>query len=259
MSGDAVSRVREKVSGLPGLWLREETGPVFCPGCQHPVAAGLMAQVLEEMGMGGRAVVVVGVGCHCFVQTQFNIDLIAAAHGRPPDVATAIKRTHPGSLVFTIQGDGDCIAIGAGAFLNAVMRAEKITVFMLNNSVYGTTGGQMAPTTLIGQITSTTPEGRNPEVAGYPIHVPELIAPLKGVAYCARGAVTTPANYQRAKRYIRTAFEKQLSRAGFSFVEILSACPPNRRLTPVETVKWIEEEVIPEFPLGEFKNVERAD
>ena len=217
-----------------------------------------MCELIEEMEMEDRAVGVAGVGCGFFFNLVMNIDGINTAHGRPPDVATGIKRARPDLLVFTIQGDGDCIAIGAGSLINAAARAERITVIMVNNGNYGTTGGQMAPTTLLGQVTTTTPQGRMPRT-GYPIHVPELLSSIKGVAYCARGALNSPANYQRTKRYIRKALEKQLRDVGFSFVEVLSACPPTWHLSPVESLKWIEEKMIPEFPLGEFKDVEEID
>ena len=150
-------------------------------------------------------------------------------------------------------------AIGLGYLVNAAARGEKLTVFMINNANYGTTGGQMAPTTITGQITTTTPEGRDPKAHGYPLHVPELLASMKGVAYCARGALNNPANYQRTKRYMKMALQKQIDDIGFSFVDILSACPPDWHLTPVESLRWIEEKMIPEFPLGEFKNVDRIE
>jgi len=174
-------------------------------------------------------------------------------------VATAIKRVlRDEPIVFTVQGDGDCVAIGAGSLFNAVARAERISVFMVNNANFGTTGGQLAPTTLMGQVTTTTPRGRTP-AEGYPVHVPEVLVNFKGVAYAARGAVHTPANYQRTKRYLKTAFQKQIDGVGFSFVEILAACPPDWHMTPVESLRFIEEKMIPEFPLGEFKNVDRID
>jgi len=188
-----------------------------------------------------------------------GFDFIMTAHGRPPDVATAIKRILKYPLVFTIQGDGDCIAIGAGSLINAAIRGEKITIIMLNNTNYGTTGGQMSPTTLLEQRTSTSPMGREPQNYGYPVHVPELLATLKGVAYTARGAFNTPANFQRTKNYLKKAFEAQKENLGLTFVEIIVACPPNWHLSPVDSLKLIEDKVIPEFPLGEFKKYDEGE
>ncbi|MFQ5827515.1 MAG: thiamine pyrophosphate-dependent enzyme [Dehalococcoidia bacterium] len=239
--------------------MRHPGGARQCPGCHHPIIERLIAEVVEEMGIEGRAVIVAGIGCGARIFPMMNFDGIVTAHGRPPDVATAIKRTLKGRpIVFTYQGDGDAIAIGAGSLINAAARAEKITIIMVNNINYGTTGGQMAPTTLLGQVTSTTPEGRD-ESTGYPMHVPELLATIKGVAYTARSSVHTPANYQRTKRYLKTALQKQMDNVGLSFLEVLSACPPDWRLTPVECLGFIEEKMIPEYPLGEFKNVESID
>ncbi|MCX5999643.1 MAG: thiamine pyrophosphate-dependent enzyme [Chloroflexi bacterium] len=228
-----------------------------CPGCQHPLVGRIIAEVLEEMDLDDRAIQVAGIGCNSGT-AMLNLDVVQGSHGGAPDMATAIKRLSPDSLVFTSQGDGDCIAIGAGSFIGALTRGEMITIIMFNNANYGTTGGQLAPTTIMGQKTTTTPDGREGATSGYPVHVAELAATFRGVAYSARGAFTTPANYQRTRIYIKAAFQKQVDRAGLSFVEVLSACPPNWHLTPVESVKWIEANMIPEFPLGEFKNVERV-
>jgi 2-oxoglutarate ferredoxin oxidoreductase subunit beta len=233
--------------------------PLFgCPGCQHPTIGRIIAEVLEELGLDGKAIEVIGIGCNSGV-AMLNIDVIQGSHGGAPDMATAIKRLSPDSFVFTVQGDGDCIAIGAGSFIGALTRGEMITIIMCNNANYGTTGGQMAPTTLIGQKTTTTPGGRDAMTDGYPVHVAELAATFRGVKYSARGSLTSPANYQRTKKHIKIAFQKQLDHVGLSFVEILSACPANWHLTPVESLKWIEEKMIPEFSLGEFKNVDQVD
>lgn len=244
------------VAGRPRLWVRHPAGGRQCPGCGHPLIERMIAEVVDEMGIEGRTIIVVGVGCSSRASAVLDLDCIFAAHGRPPDVATAVKRMLPDRVLITLQGDGDCISIGAEPLLNAAARAEKITVIMVNNLNYGTTGGQMAPTTLLGQVTSTTPEGRDPST-GYPIHVPEFLAVLKGVAYTARGSVHSPASYQRTKKFLKTAVQKQLDGVGLSFVEILSPCPPDWRLNPVESVKFIQEKVIAEYPLGEFKNIER--
>ncbi|MFQ5825803.1 MAG: thiamine pyrophosphate-dependent enzyme [Dehalococcoidia bacterium] len=246
---------KERVTGKPELWMRTENLPIpSCPGCQEPVAVRLILEVLEEMGLVDRSIMVVGVGCSCILPLSIDIDYIMCAHGRPPDGATAMKRVlKDEALIFTLQGDGDCIAIGAGPLINAAIRGEKFTIIMLNNATYGTTGGQLAPTTLMGQRTSTTPLGRSPG-EGYPVHVPEMLTSFEGVAYTARGAVNTPANYQRTRRYVRAAFQKQLENAGLSFVEILVACPPDWRMTPLESLEWIGERMISEYPLGEFKH-----
>lgn len=258
MRDDTKGMVKERVAGTPRLWVRHPAGARHCPGCHHPQVERLVCEVLEEMGLEGRAIGIAGVGCSTRFFTVVRVDGITTAHGHPPDVATGIKRVRPDALVFTIQGDGDCIAIGAGALINAAARAEKITIVMVNNAGYGTTGGQMGPTTLMGQITSTTPLGRDPS-SGYPVHVAELIAPMKGVVYSARGSLHTPAHYQRTKRYLKAAFQKQVEGVGLSFLEVLAACPPDWHLTPVECLQWIEEEMVKEFPLGEFKSVDRLD
>jgi len=248
----SATETKQKVVGKPAL-----AGFPFpsCPGCQHPVVGRMVFEVVEELGLGGKAIVVIGVGCHGGPMFFANIDAILAPHGRAPDIATAAKRLRPDALVFTVQGDGDCVAIGAGPFIGALTRGEKFTTIMCNNTNYGTTGGQLAPTTVMGQVTSTTPKGRSSELGGYPIHTAELAATFRGTAYSARGALTTGAWYQRTKKFIRTAFEKQINKVGFSFVEVISACPPNWHLTPVECLEWIDEVAVKEFPLGEFKNL----
>ena len=228
-----------------------------CPGCQYWTLGRLLAEVLEELNIYDKLIGVNGVGCHGQVSSVLDIDKIVSAHGRAADVATAIKRLRPDAMVCTIQGDGDCIAIGAGAFIGALTRAERLTMIMCNNGNYGTTGGQLAPTTLIGQVTTTSPGGRGTNQDGFPTHTAEIAAQFKGVAYSARGAINTPANFQRTKKYVKTAFKKQVDGVGLGFVEVLSTCPPNWHLSPVESLKRIEEKMIPEFPLGEFKNVEQ--
>jgi 2-oxoglutarate ferredoxin oxidoreductase subunit beta len=228
-----------------------------CPGCQAGSVGRIIADVLEEMGLDGKAILSDGIGCHSGVAV-LNLDVVQGSHGGAPDMATAIKRLSPCSFVFAVQGDGDCIAIGAGSFIGALTRGEMITIIMVNNANYGTTGGQMAPTTLMGQKTTTTPSGRDAASGGYPVRVAELAATFRTVAYSARGALNTPANYQRTKKYVKTAFQKQVDHAGLGFVEVLAACPPNWHLSPVESLRWIEGKMIPAFPLGEFKSVDRA-
>jgi len=194
------------------------------------------------------------VGCCFGFFALVNIDGCNCAHGAAPAVATAIKHAHFGKpLVFTIQGDGDCLAIGGGYLLNAAARAERITVIMLNNSNYGTTGGQMAPTTPLGMRTTTSPEGRDPKLHGFPLHASEFLVTMQGVVYAARGALNSAANYQRAKKYITTAFQKQLNDEGFTFVELLGICPPDWHMEPLAALDYLEEKIIAEYPLGEFK------
>ena len=241
--------------------LRIPWGLVSCPGCGNPLVSKAIMEVLEELDIVGRAIIVGGIGCSGVMGAMLiNVDRTVAAHGTPPATATGIKQAlFNDAIVFTVQGDGDCAAIGAGYLVNAAARAERITVFMFNNANYGTTGGQMAPTTLIGQVTPTTPMGRNARTCGYPLHVPEMLATIKGVAYSARSAINSPANFQRTKRYIKTAFQKQINDVGFSFVEILTCCPVNWHMTPVDALKWMEEKQMAEYPLGEFRNVDRID
>jgi len=250
---------KKKVCGKPEIWKDPPGAAMYCPGCQHPVIDRVISEVLEEMNIDGKAICVLGVGCHAFVQVAWDLDILSCAHGRALDSATAVKRLNPDAIVFTVQGDGDCIAIGAGAFIGAMARGEKITTIMFNNTNYGTTGGQLAPTSLLGQKTPTTPRGRDAALEGYPVHTAELAAAFKGTAYSARGSLHTPADYQRTKRYIKTAFQKQIDGVGFSFVEVLSACPPNWHLSPIKCLKRIGEDIVSEFPLGEFKNEDSTE
>ena len=249
--------VREKIFGMP----KQVLMPSFmaCPGCQHATIGRIAAEVMVELGIDGRVIAIIGVGCTGSLLFMTNVDIALPAHGRGPDAASAIKRVRPDTIVWTMQGDGDCIAIGAGPLVGALTRGEKITIIMGNNTNYGTTGGQLAPTTVMGQVTSTSPNGRDPANDGYSVHAAELAATFRGCAYSARGALTSPDNYQRTKTYIQTAFQKQIDNVGLSFVEVISACPVNWRKTPVECLEWIEDEVLAEFPLGEFKNVDRID
>ena len=248
-----------KVAARPTLWTLRPAVIPFCQGCQHGSIGRIISEVVEEMGIEGRAIIIGGVGCHAMISFLVDFDGIQVAHGRAPDVASAVKHVlGEKPIVMTIQGDGDCIAIGTESLIQAAARAERITIIMANNGNYGTTGGQMAPTTVIGQKTTTTPEGRG-VIHGFPIHAAELVAGLKGTAYSARGAFTSPANYQHTKGYVKTALQKQIDNVGFSFVEILSACPPNWHLSPLNCLKWIEDEMILEFPLGEIKNVDHIE
>lgn len=225
----------------------------YCPGCTHGIIHRLVAEALVELGVLERTVGICPVGCAVFAYEYFNCDMIEAAHGRAPAVATGVKRVLPDRVVFTYQGDGDLAAIGTAEVVHAAARGEKITTVFVNNAVYGMTGGQMAPTTLVGQKTTTTPFGRQAAEAGYPLKVAEMIATIDGAAFVARVAVNSPKNILRAKQAILRAFKVQLAGRGFSLVEVLSTCPTNWGLSPPEALKWVEEKMIPVFPLGEFK------
>lgn len=259
MSEQAAMVTRQKVAGRPRLLIPQTAGFVYCPGCHEPLVVRAIAEVLEELGMGEKAIGCFDIGCNSFLLGMLDIDAVNGPHGRPPDIATGIKRVHHDNIVFTVQGDGGLLSIGADPLLGVLTRSEKITIIMLNNAVYGTTGGQMAPTSLVGQKTTTTPQGRDVAQFGYPIHAAEMIATFKGAAYSARGAFNNPYNYERTRGYIKTAFQKQMNEVGLSFVEIISACPANWGMTPEDSLKWIEEKMIPEFPLGELKNVEKIE
>jgi 2-oxoglutarate ferredoxin oxidoreductase subunit beta len=248
---------RDKIVTRPKL-MTQARSP-YCPGCHYGIVTRLIAEVLEELDLGGRAIGLVAPSCSGGLQWQINIDWMSAAHGRAAATATGIKRVHPGAVVFTVQGDGDLGAIGLGNTMHAMLRAEKITTIFLNNAGYGQTGGQMAPTTLIGMQTTTTPGGRQVSKEGYPLHVAELAAWMRGVAYSARWTVHTPPNYQRAKRAAKTAFQKQLDDIGFSLLELLCACPTNWSLSAVDCLKYIDDNMIAEYPLGEFKNVDKLE
>jgi len=227
----------------------------YCPGCGHGIVHRLIAEVIDELGIRERTVAVAPVGCAVLLYDYFDLDSYEAAHGRAPAIATGCKRVHPELIVFTYQGDGDLAAIGTAEAVHAAARGEKITTIFINNANYGMTAGQMAPTTLIGQKTTTTPEGRMAERAGYPIRVCEMLATLEGVAYASRVSVSSPKNVIQAKRAIKRAFETQIRGLGYSIVEVLSQCPTNWHMTPVESVKWVDEKLAAYYPLGEFKSL----
>ena len=227
----------------------------YCPGCTHGIAHRLVAQALDELGCADRTIGVAPVGCAVFAYNYFNCDMQEAAHGRAPAVATGIKRTLPDNVVFTYQGDGDLAAIGAGEIVNAAARGENITVIFINNAIYGMTGGQMAPTTLLGQKTTTSPYGRKVEMQGYPIRVSEMIATLDGAGYVERVSLHNVANVIKAQKAVKKAFARQIEKKGFSLVELLSTCPTNWGLAPVEALKFVEEQMIPQYPLGVMKEV----
>ncbi len=225
----------------------------YCPGCTHGIIHRLIAEAMDELGIRERTVGVCPVGCAVFAYEFFNCDMVEAAHGRAPAVATGIKRVRPDLVVFTYQGDGDLASIGMAEIVHAAARGERITVFFVNNAVYGMTGGQMAPTTLLGQKTTTSPFGRAPEREGYPIKVCELLSSLDGVAYLARCAPLNPRGVREAKRMVLKALQAQLDGKGFSLVEFVSTCPVRWGMKPLEALKWAEERMLPHYPVGEFK------
>ena len=228
----------------------------YCPGCTHGIIHRLVAETIDELGVTGRTVGIAPVGCSVLAYNYFECDMIQAAHGRAPAVATGVKRANPGLVVFTYQGDGDLAAIGTAETIHAAARGENITVIFVNNAIYGMTGGQMAPTTMPGQVTQTSPYGRDTEGAGYPIRVCELLSSLDGVALAQRVSVDSPKNVRLAKKAIRLAFQNQLDRKGFSIIEVLSTCPTNWGMEPTQAIDWLRENMMPYYPLGVYKHKE---
>ncbi|HHT54085.1 MAG TPA: 2-oxoglutarate oxidoreductase [Clostridiales bacterium] len=226
----------------------------YCPGCTHGTVHRLVAEAIDALEIERRTVGIAPVGCAVLAYDYFECDMVEAPHGRAPAVATGVKRTRPDCIVFTYQGDGDLAAIGTAEIVHAGARGENITIIFINNAVYGMTGGQMAPTTLPGQITTTSPYGRNVKTQGYPIRICELLSTLDGVAYAERVAVSNPKNVLRAKAAIEKAFRYQTEGRGLSIVEVLSSCPTNWGMTPVEALRWVEEAMIPCYPLDVFKD-----
>ncbi len=228
----------------------------YCPGCTHGIIHRILCEVIDEMGIEGDTIGVCPVGCSVMAYDYFGCDMIEAPHGRAPAVATGVKRADPSKFVFTYQGDGDLAAIGTAETVHSATRGENIVVIFVNNGTYGMTGGQMAPTTLPGQITQTTPYGRDPKVQGYPVRVCEMLSTLDGTALAQRVAVDSVQHVREAKKAIRKAFENQKAGRGFSIVEILSTCPTNWGLSPVEAIERLRNEVIPYYPLGVYKDKE---
>jgi 2-oxoglutarate ferredoxin oxidoreductase subunit beta len=226
----------------------------YCPGCTHGTAHHLVAEVIDELFIRERTILVASVGCSVFAYNYFNVDACEAAHGRAPAMATGIKRVNPNNIVFTYQGDGDLASIGMAEIIHAAARGEQITVIFINNANYGMTGGQMAPTTLIGQKTTSSPFGRDAQLAGQPIRMAELLAGLPGTAYAARRSLHDARHVIQAKKAIRAAFEIQIAGLGFSVVELLSSCPTNWCLTPTDSLAWIKDNMLPYYPLGDFKD-----
>ena len=231
----------------------------YCPGCTHGIVHRLVAEVIDELGIEGNTVGVAPVGCSVFAYNYFNCDMIEAAHGRAPAVATGMKRTHPDTVVFTYQGDGDLAAIGTAETVHAATRGENITIIFINNAIYGMTGGQMAPTTLPGQVTTTSPYGRDRKIQGNPIRVCEMLSTLDGTALAARVSVDNPKAIMNAKKMIRKAFDNQLAGRGFSIVEVLSTCPTNWGMTPRDALQWLRDNMIPYYPLGVYKDTSAVE
>ncbi len=226
----------------------------YCPGCTHGIVHRLVAEAIDELDIGERTVGVASVGCSVFAYNYFNCDMAQAAHGRAPAVATGIKRADKNNIVFTYQGDGDLAAIGTAEIVHAAARGENITVIFINNAIYGMTGGQMAPTTLPGQVTQTSPYGRDVEAVGYPIKVCEMLSQLDGAGYIERVAVNNVKNVNKAKKAILKGFRNQVEGKGFSLIEVISSCPTNWGLAPDKALKWIDDNMIPYYPLGVYKD-----
>ncbi len=227
----------------------------YCPGCSHGTIHNLIAEVIDEMGIASDCIGVSPVGCGVFAYNYIDIDWFEAAHGRACAVATGVKRVHPEKMVFTYQGDGDMAAIGTGETIHAAARGENIAVIYINNAIYGMTGGQMAPTTLLGMKTATTPYGRDPHLNGYPYKIADMLCHLDGVAYVTRQSVHKPANVRKCKAAIRKAFEKAMAGKGFSLVEVVSTCNSGWKMSPVAANRWLEENMIPFYPLGDLKDI----
>ncbi len=240
--------VFEKTKGLTDADLH------YCPGCTHGIIHRIVAESLVELDILEKSVIICPVGCSVMAYDYFTCDAIEAPHGRAPAVATGVKRALPDNFVFTYQGDGDLAAIGTAETVHAATRGENITVIFVNNTIYGMTGGQMAPTSLPGQVTQTTPYGRNPKEAGYPVKVCEMLSTLDGVAFAQRVSVDTPKNINEAKKAIKKAFKAQLDKKGFSIIEVLSTCPTNWGMTPIDALERLRTEMMPYYPLGVYKD-----
>ena len=225
----------------------------YCPGCSHGTVHKLVAEVIDEMGLEKSTIAVSPVGCSVFAYKYVDVDWVEAAHGRACAVATAIKRLNPDRLVFTYQGDGDLAAIGTGETIHAAARGENIATIFINNAIYGMTGGQMSPTTLLGMKTATTPYGRDAHLNGFPYKIAEMLVHLDGATYITRQSVHTPANVRKCKKAIRKAFENSLAGNGYSMVEVVSTCSSGWKMSPVEANKWLEENMLPYYPLGDIK------
>ncbi len=227
----------------------------FCPGCGHSIIHRLIAECVDNLNIREKVIGIAPVGCAVFAYEYFNFDMLEVAHGRPPAAATGLKRAMPGRIIFSYQGDGDLAAIGTGEIIHAANRGENISVFFINNATYGMTGGQMAPTTLCNQKTTTTPSGRNSKTDGYPLHVCELLATIEGTSYIARTALDSYKNVMDTRKAIEKSFSYQIEGKGFSLIEILSPCPVDWKLSPIDSLIWIREKMIPVYPLGTYKDL----
>jgi 2-oxoglutarate/2-oxoacid ferredoxin oxidoreductase subunit beta len=241
----------QKVYSRPAFFT--DTPTHYCPGCTHGIAHRLIAEIIDEMGVCDNTIGVAPVGCAVFAYNYFECDFVEAAHGRAPAMATGIKRVLPDRIVFTYQGDGDLASIGMAEIMHAAARGENITVIFINNAIYGMTGGQMAPTTLPGQKTTSSPSGRDVELQGFPIRMAEVLAKMDGAGYVVRRSLHDPKNIRLAKKALRMAFETQRRGLGFSMVELLSTCPTNWGMSPIEAMTWVEEHMVPYYPLEDFK------
>ena len=226
----------------------------YCPGCTHGIIHRLVAEAIDELGIEGKTVGIAPVGCAVLAYNYFACDMVEAAHGRAPAVATGVKRAEPDNIVFTYQGDGDLASIGMAETVHAATRNENITVIFVNNAIYGMTGGQMAPTSLPGQVTQTSPYGRDVNLCGYPVKICEMLSQLDGAEYIERVAVNNVKNVSNAKKAIKKAFQNQIDKKGFSLIEVVSSCPTNWGMTPQNALKWLEENMIPYYPLGVYKD-----
>ncbi|MBR5473229.1 MAG: 2-oxoglutarate oxidoreductase [Clostridia bacterium] len=227
----------------------------YCPGCTHGIVHRLVAEVIDELGIEGKTIGIAPVGCSVFAYNYFNCDMIEAAHGRAPAVATGVKRSDPENhVVFTYQGDGDLASIGMAETVHAAARNENITIIFINNAIYGMTGGQMAPTSLPGQVTQTSPYGRDTDHCGFPIKVCEMLSELDGPEYLERVTVNNVKNIMKAKKAIKKAFQNQIDGKGFSLVEVVSTCPTNWGMTPQNALKWLQDNMLPYYPLGCYKD-----
>ena len=235
--------------------LLDERNTHYCPGCSHGVVHRILAELIDEMGIEDKTVGVAPVGCAVFAYNYIDVDWVEAAHGRAPAVATALSRLNPEDVVFTYQGDGDLAAIGTAETIHAANRGENIVIIFINNAIYGMTGGQMAPTTLLGQKTATTPYGRRADLNGYPVKMSDILATLDGTCYVTRQAVHTPAAVRKAKAAMRKAFENAIAKRGTSVVEIVSTCNSGWKLTPVQSNEWMAKNMFEKYPLGDLKNI----
>ncbi len=226
----------------------------YCPGCTHGIIHRLVAEAIDELGIEGKTIGVASVGCSVFAYNYFTCDMVQAAHGRAPAVATGVKRSNPDNIVFTYQGDGDLASIGTAETVHSAARNENITVIFVNNAIYGMTGGQMAPTSLPGQVTQTSPYGRDVNTVGYPVRICEMLSELEGASYLERVAVNNVKNVRLAKKAIKKAFQNQMEKKGFSLIEVVSTCPTNWGMTPEKSMEWLEQNMLPYYPLGVFKD-----